>query len=105
LWGKRPLVYSAGWWWDARIKPYTAPDHELYSYDLWEADPPPDTPCGYWTKPVIVQTRLDFAKAGYNASIDEDEADEAWYNAQFGQLKKVEVTVPKDADIIVIKRG
>lgn len=104
LWGKKPLIYSAGWWWDSWIKPYTAPDHEFYSYDLWEADPPPDTPIGYWNKSVIIQTKLDFVKPGYNASIDENEADENWYTSQFGEPVELTIEVPKSVDTIIIKR-
>lgn len=82
LWGRRPLVYSAGWWWDDYIKPYTTRTNLIYTYDLWEADPPPDTPIGYWNESVITQVRLDFMKEGFTASIDENEALEEWYREQ-----------------------
>jgi hypothetical protein len=84
LWGKEPLIYSAGWWWDSWIKPYSVSFHPIYDYPLWEADPPPDTPIGYWDKSVIIQIKLDFAKPGFNASVDEDEADLTWYLSQLG---------------------
>lgn len=83
LWGRRPMVYSAGWWFDPWVKPYAPASHELYTYHLWESDPPPNTPIGHWLESdsVIRQVRLDFAKAGFNAKIDENEADPTWYSA------------------------
>lgn len=84
LWGiprYSALLYSAGWWWDTRIKPYTTASHEIYRWKIWEADPPPETPIGYWqiADSVVTQRKLDFIKAGFNAKIDEDIADATWY--------------------------
>jgi len=79
LWDKDPLIYSAGWWWDYRIKPYTMPTHELYSYDLWEADPPPDTLIGYFGEPVIRQIRLDHYEEGFSAKIDTNTMIESYW--------------------------
>lgn len=103
LWNRRPIIYSAGWWWDTWIKPYTLFLHPIYSYDLWEADPPPDTPIGYWSESKIVQVRLDFAKHGFNASIDEDEAQKIWYNNQVGTLPPPGNTTKEKLEALLVK--
>lgn len=113
LWGIPPytaLVYSAGWWWDKHIKPYTTPDHEIYRWKLWEADPPPETPIGYWeiSDSVITQRKLDFAKPGFSASIDEDIALADWYQKAIageppqGELV-VELRIPAGVRANVVK--
>ena len=73
------MIYSAGWWWDRWAKPYVQDRHEFYEKDLWEADPPPDTPCGEWGEPVVRQVKLDIIVPGFNAALDENEATDEWY--------------------------
>lgn len=115
LWGiprYSALLYSAGWWWDTWIKPYTDPHSEIYKWKLWEADPPPETPIGYWAveNSKIVQRILDFVKDGFNASIDENiVTDNDWYNKQVDDAivippKRVRIEIPEDADIIELVR-
>lgn len=109
LWKREALYYSARWWHDTWIKPYTLSSHHIHRRKLWEADPPPDTPIGYWSEAdsVIKQVKLDFAKEGFSASIDENIAQGEWYAkaVQVGDGPIVhEVLVPKNADVILIKR-
>lgn len=110
LWGRKPLFYSAGWFFDHHIKPYTTPAHRIYTYELWEADPPPDTPIGFWaeSESVIKQVRLDFPKEGFTAQIDENEAQDEWYaGATGGGSEPIvhRVIVPTNADVIEIVRS
>ena len=87
LFGREPIIYSAGWWFDQWIKPYFSPDKfggwDIYSYDLWEADPPPDTPIGEWEPGniAIIQYKLDIKKDGFNARIDENQTTQAWIDS------------------------
>ena len=72
LWGRRPMIYTAGHFWDSWCMPYADywSDWSPYDYDLWEADPPPDTSCGKWDESVIIQVLLDWSAPGFNAGID-----------------------------------
>jgi hypothetical protein len=78
--GRECIVYSAAWYWDRWVRPWTTRDHLIYTRMLWEADPPPDTKePGYFGKPVITQVRLDWIAPAFGGDkIDVDEADDAW---------------------------
>ncbi|RLC81729.1 MAG: hypothetical protein DRJ03_19865 [Chloroflexi bacterium] len=82
LFGRKPMIYTAGWWFDPRIKNSFSPEKyggwDIYSYDLWEADPPPDTACGEWTESAIVQYKLDASINGINAGVDFNETTQEW---------------------------
>ncbi len=90
LWGRKPLIYTARWWWNVWVAPYdnfNRAKYNPYQYMLWEADPPPDTPePGDWTKAdiALVQEVLDWNAPGFNAGIDIDWANEVWYNNEVG---------------------
>lgn len=87
LFGREPIIYSAGWYFDQWIKPYYSPEKfggwDIYSYDLWEADPPPDTPIGEWESGniAIVQYKLDIKEEGFNARIDVNQTTQAWIDS------------------------
>ena len=110
LWGRKPLIYTAGWWWDSWCKPYADywADWSPYDYSLWEADPPPDTPCGRWTKSCITQVQLDATVAGFNARIDVNLAEEAWYYKHTGEVpveKVIKMVVPSGVRIDITYEG
>jgi hypothetical protein len=119
LWGKKPLIYTASWWWNRWITPYhnyNPAKYNPYQYMLWEADPPPDTrEPGKWTKAElkIVQEILDWHAPGFNAGIDVDWADETWYNEQIGVVVppppppgsvEIEVIVPPGVSVTVTEK-
>ncbi len=121
LWGKHPLIYTARWWWDSWVTPwdnYDRSKYDPYIYDLWEADPPPDTKePGDWElqedQPVIIQVQLDVAYPGFNAKIDVDWADPNWYDKQVGTTppqppaEKTEVEVhytKEEAEIKLVEK-
>lgn len=98
LWGRKPMVYTAGWWFDVWFKPYYTPEKfggwDIYGYDLWESDPLPDTDCGEWTISAITQTRLDIPYKGFNAKIDINKSTKEWLDSvtvidKFYTLKEV----------------
>ena len=84
--GERCMVYSARWCWDDSN--YLPPGHPIFTRDLWESDPPPDTlQPGFWGPEVIRQKVLDTSVSGFRsisgtslANVDLNEANEAWYN-------------------------
>ena len=85
LWGREPMVYTAGWWFDVWFSPYYSPEKfggwDIYSYDLWEADPPPDTKCGEWTETDVTQVKLSIKYPGFNAVIDVNETTQEWIDS------------------------
>ena len=101
LWGKKPMIYTAGWWWNTWAAPYANyySTWSPYDYDLWEADPPPDTPCGEWEESMITQVVLDWSAPGFNAKIDVNHAQKEWYNKQVGESGE---PPPNDITIKVI---
>jgi len=79
--GREVLCYTADWIW-RRWAPYVQSRHGFYLRNLWEADPPPDTPePGKWTKDklVMIQVRLDFNPGGFKEDIDESLARQDWW--------------------------
>jgi GH25 family lysozyme M1 (1,4-beta-N-acetylmuramidase) len=80
--GLKPMIYTAPWWWDSWVKPWDGKFAKFhpYDWDLWEADPPPNTPSpGRWMDYEVVQYKLDTGHEGFNASIDIDYARELWF--------------------------
>ena len=86
LWGKRPMVYTAHWWFDRYFTnsayPFRPEDYggwNIYDYDLWNADPPPTTAVGEWQMPApVTQIVLETSYPGFNAGIDIDETTQEW---------------------------
>ena len=98
------MIYTAGWWWDRWAKPYVQDNQEFYEKMLWEADPPPDTPCGGWGEPDVRQVRLDIIVPGMNAKVDENEATDEWFNKyDKPSSEKTEVEVRYKTDEATIK--
>ena len=64
--GREVLVYSAGWYWDSWCAPYVPLTHPIYTRNLWESDPGPDTPIKGWPLGgVMKQTILDWRAPGF----------------------------------------
>lgn len=97
------MVYTAPWWWDqycgkTRVN-FT--DFDPYACDLWNADPPPDTPLpGLWTDYAIRQYRLDWAHPSFNAGIDEDWARQSWWQ-KWEPLVKWDDMTPGEKDRVM----
>ena len=116
LWNKPPIIYTASWWWNQCITPYDDYDggkyRDIYSYKLWEADPPPDTPePGDWTKDdlAVIQVELDASYPGFSASIDIDWAIKEWYDEQItppnGEKSIVDISYDSSkVEIILIEK-
>ena len=108
--GRACMIYSAKWWWDRWAKPYVQDHHLFYERELWEADPPPDTPSpGEWGKPAVVQVKLDWSAPGWNAAIDVNETTQEWLDKYIKQEEPfhAEVVVPasfKDRNIVITVR-
>lgn len=89
LFGVPPMVYTANWWFEPYFqRGYNPADYDgfdIYGYDLWEADPPPDTPCGEWPDTEILQYKLSTFVAGFNnvynqpVQVDLNKARRKWY--------------------------
>ena len=82
LWDRRPMIYTAGWIWNSVMHDEfekLVPEYWKV-YDLWEADPPPDTDIKGWGKTnSIQQVNLDGYYPGYGSgAIDLDETTQAW---------------------------
>lgn len=89
--GREVMVYSGGWFWDSWCAPFIPLTHPIYTRQLWEADPSPDTPIKGWpTGGVMVQTVLDWYAPGFKATngdplrIDISDVSEAVFNAWMG---------------------
>ena len=95
------MIYTAGWWWDRWAKPYVQSCHCFYERELWEADPPPDTPCGEWGEPVVRQVKLDIIVPGFNAGVDENEATDEWYSMYAGD----QPTDDPHTVIVIVEKG
>jgi len=79
LFGRVPLIYTARWYWDRYIAPYTGDWQYWKEHELWEADPPPDTPIAGWGNSCAIrQVALGKAWAGFNTTIDVDEVEDTW---------------------------
>lgn len=97
--GREVLCYTARWIWQ-RWAAFVTSDQRFYDRMLWEADPEPDTlEPGLWSKSklAMVQVRLDFNPGGFNAVIDESDADPVWFNALVPQDDLVTITIRRDA--------
>ena len=89
LFGKRPMIYTAAWWWDPWVFPYLpATGWNYTAHDLWVANytaaAVPWLPRGFddWQ---MWQYIGDWAAPGFNAKIDVDRVDEDWYKEVTGQ--------------------
>lgn len=82
LWNKVPLIYTATWYWDKYIHPYVGSWQYWKEYDLWEADPPPDTAIKGWVDGgVVTQVLLDTTLPGFNSGIDLNETTQEWIDS------------------------
>ena len=64
--GREVMVYSAGWYWDSWCSPFVPLSHSIYTRDLWESDPAPDTTIRGWPNGgIMVQTILDWRAPGF----------------------------------------
>ena len=83
LWNVSPMIYTATWYWDTYIAPYTGDWKYWLDHDLWEADPPPDTDIQGWGKTnSIHQVKLDQAVVGFNAKVDFNTTTQAWIDSR-----------------------
>jgi hypothetical protein len=96
IFNKAPMVYTATWFWDLYIAPYVG-DWEYYEeYELWEADPPPDTPIAGWVDGGdVVQVALSKSIPGFNTVVDLNETTQEWLNSHIGTPTPPE---PPDCD-------
>ena len=86
LWGRIPIIYTASWFWDKYVHAEfvkLVPEYWKI-YDLWEADPPPDTDIAGWEEKNSVQKiGLDGYYPGYgNGKIDIDETTQEWIDSR-----------------------
>lgn len=92
LWGRVPLIYTATWYWDTYMHKEFVKLVPKYweKYDLWEADPAPDTKIAGWgDENSVQQYKLDVPYPGYQSGgLDLDETTQAWIN------RRLEVPVP-----------
>ena len=95
-WDKVPLIYTATWYWDKYMHvefEKLVPEYWKI-YDLWEADPKPDTTIKGWGDTNSVQQyELDFDYAGYPGELDLDETTQAWIDS-----RSQTVPIPSDCD-------
>jgi hypothetical protein len=85
IFNKRPMVYTATWFWDQYIAPYVGDWKYYEEYELWEADPPPDTPIAGWVNGgAVVQVALSKTIPGFNTVVDLNETTREWLNKQIG---------------------
>lgn len=110
LWGREPMVYTAGWWFDVWFSPFYTPEAyggwDIYGYDLWEADPPPDTKCGKWDGSDITQVVLQTPYEGFNAGIDINETTQEWIDSviieeKFYTQKEVDELLAKQKESLI----
>ena len=82
LWNLSPGIYTATWYWDKYIAPYTGDWKYWEEHWLWEADPPPDTHIKGWGDTnAIQQVALDKSVPGFNAKVDFNETTQAWLDS------------------------
>jgi hypothetical protein len=105
--GREVMVYSAGWYWDSWCAPFIPLTHPIYTRDLWEADPGPDTPIKGWPNGgIMTQTILDWRAPGFIDTagnpglIDLSDVPEATFNAWVGPT-----TPPPDTVTLTISRA
>jgi hypothetical protein len=78
---KTTMVYTAPHFWNYWVGAYEFKSWNPYSKELWEADPPPDTPLpGKWKDYSVIQYKLDIAYPGFKCGIDLDYARNAWWD-------------------------
>ncbi len=109
------IIYTGKWWWDDFVAPYHSYFKSFgwspYDYPLWECDPDPDTALpglGKWEgKDIMRQIMLDVPNVPYfNATIDVNHADEAWYQSYvtpYPPSQKTEIEVIYKSDEATIK--
>jgi len=85
LFGQAPMIYTATWFWDQYVAPYTGSWEYWKEYELWEADPPPDTPIAGWTDGgAVVQVALSKSIPGFNDVVDLNETTKEWLDKHIG---------------------
>ena len=75
------MIYTRGSYWDKYVHPYFVQLVPEYwkKYELWEADPPPDTSIKGWGDTnSIQQIVLDQPYPGFSGGIDINETTQAW---------------------------
>ena len=105
--GREVMVYSAGWYWDLWCAPFMPLTHPIYTRDLWEADPGPNTPITGWPSGgIMTQTILDWRAPGFIDTagnpglIDLSDVDEAVFNSWVGPSAP-----PPDAVTLTISKS
>lgn len=99
LWQRIPMIYTATWYWDRYMHTEfvkLVPEYWKI-YDLWEADPLPDTDIAGWGKTNSVQQmKLDVAYPGYGSNgLDLDETTQAWIDSR---TQSVPIPIPDDCE-------
>lgn len=82
LFGTRPMIYTAGWWWDQYVYPYQG-TQSFDDYELWVAHynehiAQPRLPQGF-THWEVWQYIGDWSAPDFNAGIDVNRAKPEWY--------------------------
>lgn len=82
LFGQKPMIYTAGWWWDQYVYPYQG-TQSFDDYELWVAHynqhvDEPRVPQGF-THWEIWQYIGDWSAPGFNAGIDVNRAKINWF--------------------------
>lgn len=84
-WNRIPGIYTATWYWDTYMhKEFVklVPEYWL-KYDLWEADPLPNTRIAGWgDSNSVQQMKLDKPYPGYIGELDLDETTQAWIDSR-----------------------
>lgn len=101
FWNVVPLIYTATWYWDRYMHTEFVKLVPEYwkKYDLWEADPLPNTTIAGWgDNNSIQQVVLDkeiknFGLPGTSTKVDFDETTQAW-------LDKVTGSIPTPDDCV-----
>ena len=96
-WNRVPMIYTAGWYWNQTMHPEfvkLVPEYWL-KYDLWEADPLPNTWIAGWgDNNSVQQVKLGLVGLpGFEKQIDLNETTQAWIDSVTD-----EIHIPDDCE-------
>ena len=89
-WSRVPIIYTATWYWDSLMHPEfvkLVPEYWL-KYDLWEADPLPNTKIAGWGDDnSIQQYKLGIDLPNYGSGdIDLNETTQEWVSSVYNPI-------------------